>query len=419
MGGVQMRGTVVNGLVLYKRHSAGCEVHATKLSEPAKRFYFECTCPIWINGTIPGTNDVMPRQATGEKDLKRAEAFRDAQIASRTRITADNAVMGPSISACIEQYLAAREHELNERTHMFMGRILSKLSTYCSARGVLYMSEVTVDLLERFKIEGLAGLSNTTKRHQFQKIIAFLRVAFRREWIKTELAARVRPHAAVSEQKQPYTDDEVTAILNASENIKLRSGGKYSTSPKTFRTLLELMLATGMRIGDAIMFDPAKLTRGESVWIYTYEPQKQKRIKQARSTVEAYVTDALKSAIESCTWMTPGRWPFYYGPVTEHARYYLSNEAYRLMHGLSKRSGVADCRPHRLRDTFAVRCLRAGMSLEDVSRLLNHSSVVVTEKYYAAWTRERRLRLERSFTDAIVNGGGHRTRNRKSLPTPR
>src|SRR5450432_3015099 len=69
--------------------------------------------------------------------------------------------------------------------------------------------------------------------------------------------------------------------------------------------------------------------------------------------------------------------------------------------------GFSDCRPHRLRDTFAVRRLLAGFQLEDVSRLLGHSSVKVTEAYYAKWVPSRKLRLERLLAESLVNTQGN------------
>ena len=50
--------------------------------------------------------------------------------------------------------------------------------------------------------------------------------------------------------------------------------------------------------------------------------------------------------------------------------------------------------PHRFRDTFAVRLLQAGVPLQDVSILLGHTSIKVTEKHYAPWVKERQIRLE-------------------------
>jgi hypothetical protein len=62
------------------------------------------------------------------------------------------------------------------------------------------------------------------------------------------------------------------------------------------------------------------------------------------------------------------------------------------------------------------------MQLEDVSRLLGHSSVKVTEAYYAKWVRSRKRRLERLVTETIMNKRGHALRNGKhgelSPPAP-
>jgi integrase len=58
---------------------------------------------------------------------------------------------------------------------------------------------------------------------------------------------------------------------------------------------------------------------------------------------------------------------------------------------------------HRLRDTFAVRKLLGGFQLDDVSRLLGHSSVKVTETYYAKWVASRKRRLERLVAESLVN----------------
>lgn len=58
-------------------------------------------------------------------------------------------------------------------------------------------------------------------------------------------------------------------------------------------------------------------------------------------------------------------------------------------------AGLREGRPHRLRDTFAVELLKAGAAMEDVSVLLGHSNIRVTEQCYAPWCPRRRERLNR------------------------
>jgi len=55
---------------------------------------------------------------------------------------------------------------------------------------------------------------------------------------------------------------------------------------------------------------------------------------------------------------------------------------------------------HRLRDTFAVELLLARVPIEQVSVLLGHSSVRITERHYAPWVRSRQEQLEADVRSA-------------------
>jgi integrase/recombinase XerD len=48
---------------------------------------------------------------------------------------------------------------------------------------------------------------------------------------------------------------------------------------------------------------------------------------------------------------------------------------------------------HQLRDTFAVELLRQGVPMEELSKLLGHTSIRTTEKSYAPWVTARQDRL--------------------------
>lgn len=379
-------------LTLYRRHSASCTVAKSKISARAKRLAMGCQCPIWIYGRVG--NSLVPRQATGFTDLSEAEKMRNSLVAQAK----DKAVQGDRIGDCANRYLVSRQHELSEKTRAQHALLLGRLQRYCEDRSVCFMHQLTVDLLESFKIDGLPALADTSKSTAVAKLRCFLREAFRRGWISVALVDRITPHRAVYEQKEPYSDEEVEAIL--SEALKLRGGTRgYAKHPKTFRLLLELMLETGMRVGDAIQFDTKQIVKGESLWIYTYFPQKRKKTEKAKAA-EAYITNRLKQAVDECEWMSV-KLPFHYGASKNPS--YLANEVYERMQTVGARCRVTDCRPHRLRDTFAVRKLLAGFQLEDVSRLLAHSSVKVTETYYAKWISRRKLRLERLVAESLMN----------------
>jgi hypothetical protein len=64
------------------------------------------------------------------------------------------------------------------------------------------MSDLTVDLLEQFKVDGLpAKMKGTSKSTSVAKLRCFLRAAYRRDWIKESLREKVVSHKAVYEQK--------------------------------------------------------------------------------------------------------------------------------------------------------------------------------------------------------------------------
>ena len=52
--------------------------------------------------------------------------------------------------------------------------------------------------------------------------------------------------------------------------------------------------------------------------------------------------------------------------------------------------------PHMFRDTFAVELLFSGVPIDQVSLLLGHSSVNITEKHYSPFVKARREQLENS-----------------------
>jgi integrase/recombinase XerD len=323
----------------------------------------------------------------------RARNERHSKMRAERR--AAGAQHGPTLSDCIAKYLTSRAGETTDTTLRLHRLTLERLRVYT---GTTYMSDLTVDMVEIFKVSGWPPeMEPASRAVYFSKVRCFLKAAYRRDWLKEDIIGRVTPLRTVHEQREPYTDTEVTKILTRA--LAMTGGERgYAGHPLTFRVLLDLILETGMRVGDAIMYDPARTVRGDHLWVYSFQPQKQERAKRSK-TIEAYLTDGLHAAIDDCEWLSVTK-PFAYGGYTALC---LSKKAWDQMQDIGERTGVQDCRPHRLRDTFAVRKLLSGMSLDDVSRLLGHSSVSITEMYYAHWSSRRKARLERLVAESLVH----------------
>lgn len=369
-------------VILYRRHTKRCPTQIAgrkefKLSHRAKREYMGCDCPLWVAGkNLAG--EPLRRESLGTTDLEAAKAIVAAEL--KTAVAPQPAQdRGPKLPDCIVQYLERREHEISDSTRYHYKWLLGELQVYAGRNGITYVRDLSPDLLERFKFEGLPKKMKDSSRGMYTaKMRAFLREAERLGWIEARLADRVRPHHHEHESTLPFEETEIAKM--------------FAAAPRIFRLLFQLMLETGLRISDAMRFDPAQLIKGEHLWIYPFRMAKRKRL--ARPQVvrfEVFISDGLKTAIDEAKteWGSPNL-PFWFYP-NARATY---KQIYREMQRIGEECGIADCRPHRLRDSFAVRKLLAGLSLDDVSRLLGHASVSMTEQAYAAWVPARARRLE-------------------------
>src|SRR6185503_16981209 len=91
--------------------------------------------------------------------------------------------------------------------------------------------------------------------------------------------------------------------------------------------------------------------------------------------------------------MDPVRERYYFWTGTSDPRSITGNWQRRFQK-LFALAGLKDAHPHRFRDTFSVELLLAGVPIEDVSILLGHSSVKITERAYAPWIQARQQKLE-------------------------
>jgi site-specific recombinase XerD len=171
-----------------------------------------------------------------------------------------DSVTGAPLSECIEKYLATREQELDARTLNQHRLALEKLQRFLEAQKVLDIREMTVDHLETFKTAGLPKtMRMTTKATTFAKIRCFSAQPFS-AGDQRDGGDRVTTVKAVYEQKEPYTDAEVVTILDHASRLDGGTHG-YAKQPEAFRLLIEPMLATGLRVGDAVAFDPRALAK--------------------------------------------------------------------------------------------------------------------------------------------------------------
>lgn len=211
-------------------------------------------------------------------------------------------------------------------------------------------------------------LRPSTQRQRLMMLKKYFSHAVEEGWIEESPAAGLRAPKCDSSPTLPLSVDEMRDLLAA-------AAGK----PKE-RALVLLMRYSGLAIGDAVAVEKAAIdASGELVL----------RRAKTGSVVTVALPDFAVDALDSIA--RPDRRHYFWTGASDRdtaAKYWRNR-----LHPVAREAGVEDFQPHRLRDTFAVELLLADVSIQDVSTLLGHTSVVTTERYYAPWNRARRKRL--------------------------
>ena len=211
-----------------------------------------------------------------------------------------------------------------------------------------------------------------THRLRLSRIKAFFAVD--EGWIAASPAQRLRAPKAAAAPIQPLSVTEMRMLLVAAESISARD-----------RAFVLLMRYSGLAIQDAATLARERLEGT----LLTLRRGKSGELVQV--DLPAPVVTALASL------PVDGPHFFWTGKSAPATAAKLWRHRLRSVAAAAK---VANFHSHRLRDTFAVELLLAGVLMEDVSVLLGHSSIQTTERYYAPWNRTRRDRLVRVVREA-------------------
>lgn len=254
----------------------------------------------------------------------------------------------------------------------------------------------------------------TTLHNQHQRLIAFFNFCIEQGWIKENQAKKIKKVPRTQEETLPFTREQFDALVESSYYYDSRGNERNgnTVNSRRVRAYVKLLRWSGLRAGDAACLPKGKLRDDGSLFLY------QAKVK-GKTSAPVYVllppdiAEELRKVPPSS--VTHPDYFFWSGRSKRKSE--VSNwekifakvvaKAQELFPQLFvDRSGKAKpAHLHMLRDTFAVEYLLAGMPLDEVSRLLGHHSVTITQKHYAPWVIERQERLASNQRAAWENMG--------------
>ncbi|MCY4595419.1 MAG: tyrosine-type recombinase/integrase [Bryobacterales bacterium] len=245
--------------------------------------------------------------------------------------------------------------------------VFRSLARWATKSGVSYLADLDDRAIRHWIKEWTCRPSTT--RQRLAQIKKFFLFAVERGWVPRSPLATVRPPRSDSSPTMPLTVREMRALLRAcGQQLKERG-------------LILLMRYSGLAIGDAVTLSREAVVGTELT------------LRRAK-TGELVMVD-LPHIVVRAIRSIRGPNPDYFWWSGKGQRVTIAKRWRTRLGAVAARAGVEGFHPHRLRDTFAVALLTAGVSIEDVSSLLGHSSIQTTERHYAPWDRRRRDRLTR------------------------
>lgn len=146
---------------------------------------------------------------------------------------------------------------------------------------------------------------------------------------------------------------------------------RKSLSDKRERAIFETLLSTWCRVSEMVGMNITDVYEDGSIEVIG-KGQKARRVylnAKAKVSLEDYIKG--RNDESEALWVSSDK---------PHARL-GKGRIEKICKEIGERSGVVNCHPHRFRRTGATMALRAGMPIQDVSRILGHESIETTQIY--------------------------------------
>jgi len=391
---------------LYRRHSDPCNrKYVPHLREDVLD---QCDCNLGYKGTDPATR-VFRRLMFAPPIKEERAAWRALDDMERGQMPVVIAAKSKSFvrlsirEAFEKYYKLAEQRNVKESSIYSMSRVVGNaMVRLADSRGVKYVDELGEnfgpDLMSSFQV------TVNTRSDYRRWLLDFCRIATLHQWTSIDLAARIEIPARGKGRTPPPNPtepfdlkSELPKIMEAIPTLTLgavtRKPSAWRTNVETAKAFVMLLRYTGLRISDALLFEPKSLEKrtvrdadGRDHNVYVRWIRKQKKTDTPVFVIMPLeVGEFIKSAprlSEQYAFCPPGKStgvPF---------RSWLNNTPNIVLHSLESASGVKHIHAHRFRDTFALELYRKTKDWPYVSRALGHSSVVVTMNHYAHFLQE-------------------------------
>lgn len=232
---------------------------------------------------------------------------------------------------------------------------LKRLFDFCGNKKYNLISQR--DILAWLASLKLSGNKPTTVKNQRSNISSFFTWMFNNGYIDTNPCVAVRPIKVPLEEKRAFSSEELDTIRSACKN-------DYE------RAFIELLYASGMRIKEVAQLKLEDVDFNDLVIHIKNGKGAKDRTTYLNPVARKYVKAYLQSNKHHSEYVF----------TTKLNDRYTEDGMRKTTQSLTKRCGFL-IHPHRFRRTLASDLALKGMPIQEIQKLLGHTSIETTKKY--------------------------------------
>jgi site-specific recombinase XerD len=383
--------STIPSITVFVRHSAACP-------RKGDEFYKNCKCPKHLRYTHNGKQRRQSAKtrswSIAEQARRKIEAQFEAADPSKpiSAVTVE-AKAGTTIEQAVELFVSdKRSQGVHAEVLKKYERELDRLKEFMAKRSKFFPNEISVTDLTEFRAGwNVLYPSSTTRSKVQERLRGFLRYC-----LASNLITRIpvlSPIQVTAPPTLPLTDAQYKKLLAVIPD-------EFSeTKAKRVHALIRLMRYSGLAIGDTVTLERTELRHDKHKGLYRIVTSRQKTGTHVSVPIPPDVAGEVLSVMK----LNESPKYIFWNSGTGTERTVVTNWQNDLKQTFVA-AGMPDGHSHQLRDTFAVSLLQKGIPMEEVSKLLGHTSIKTTEKHYAPWVTARQDRL-----DSLVVGTWNKT----------
>ncbi len=273
----------------------------------------------------------------------------------------------------------------------------AEFGSWCEKRSLETLQQLGPAEMREFRCVWDSSPKSAHRKHE--RMRSFFVFCISNGWLQNNpMNVLKKPRAPDVAPTNYFTRTDFQQIVNATCRYTYGGGNDCHHRAERLRALVLLMRWSGLAIKDAVMLERNRLNDNGFIFL-----------RRAKTGVPVFVPlpPILAFRLRSLP-SSDQRYFFWSGngdPRSAVKGYQRSFwKLFRLADIKNPDGTRKRCHSHMFRDTFAVELLLAGISIDQVSVLLGHRSVKMTEKHYLPWVKARQELLTASVQRAWSSG---------------